>query len=233
MIATAKQCPRCGDTLPLESFPLNRKRKDGRGCYCVGCNRVLQSEYRARVASRPKDIPPSKVCARCGHDKPSDCFANNATRSDGLSGFCGDCQNQAIAVWKRNNPDVVRAQARVDTRRQRRLRPWIKAEADRKYREKHPDVIHANRWKRKAIKRAAFVERVHRSVVFERCGGACHMCGAMVDPDNWHLDHVLPLVRGGEHSYANTAVACPSCNMQRGPKTMDEWRASLPERASW
>lgn len=228
-----KRCPKCGDALPLDSFPRNRRERDGHGCYCKDCNRIVQSEYRARVIARPKVTPESKLCARCRVTKSADCFANNITRIDGLSGYCGDCQNAAIAEWKRNNPEVVARQSRLDAARFRRREPEKKSAMDRRYRENNQDRVHANRWKRKAVKRRAFVERVHRSVVFKRCGGACHMCGAMVDPDRWHLDHVLPLVRGGEHSYANTAVACPSCNLQRGSKTMDEWRATLSERARW
>lgn len=228
-----KGCPKCGCVLPLDSFPLNRNKADGRGNYCTPCNRIVQAEYRARVAARPKTAPSTKHCARCGVAKDADCFARNVTRSDGLSGYCGDCQNGTIAEWKRRNPDVVARQARLDAARFRRRNPGKKSDMDRRYRASNQDRIHANRWRRKAIKRGAFVERVHRSVVFRRCGGACHMCGALVDPDNWHLDHVLPLVRGGEHSYANTAVACPSCNLQRGARTMDEWRVSLAERAQW
>ena len=229
----SKRCPKCGETLPLESFPLNRSKDDGRGAYCVVCNRVIQRAYRERVAATPKIIPEFKLCTKCAVVKPRDCFAGNVTRVDGLSGYCGDCQNDAIASWKRRNPEIVARQARLDAARFRRRAPGKKSDMDRRYRECNQDRIHANRWRRKAIKRGAFVERVHRSVVFKRCGGACHMCGALVDPDNWHLDHVLPLVRGGEHSYANTAVACPSCNLQRGPKTMDEWRATLAERERW
>lgn len=228
-----KFCPRCKDSLPLESFPRNRGKDDGRGTHCGDCNRAAQAEYRARVIARDKITPAEKLCVRCGAMKSSGCFANNVTRIDGLSGYCGDCQNAAVAVWKRNNPEVVARQNRLDAARFRRRDPEKKSAMDRRYRENNQDRIHANRWRRKAIKRGAFVERVHRSVVFKRCDGTCHMCGEKVDPNCWHLDHVLPLVRGGQHSYANTAVACPSCNMQRGSKTMDEWLASLPERASW
>jgi 5-methylcytosine-specific restriction endonuclease McrA len=34
----------------------------------------------------------------------------------------------------------------------------------------------------------------------------------------FHVDHVVPLARGGEHSYANTQPACPPCNMSKGAR---------------
>lgn len=72
--------------------------------------------------------------------------------------------------------------------------------------------------RRRARKLAAFVEDVDRSVVFERDKGICGICGLPVDPTDWHLDHVQPLCKGGEHSYANVQVSHPACNMRKGTK---------------
>jgi len=84
------------------------------------------------------------------------------------------------------------------------VKAWAKA---------NPDKIWGKNARRRARKRGAFVQRVSRAVVFERDRGRCHLCGKKVDPKNWHLDHIVPLARGGEHSYRNVAVSCPGCNM--------------------
>jgi 5-methylcytosine-specific restriction endonuclease McrA len=34
----------------------------------------------------------------------------------------------------------------------------------------------------------------------------------------WDLDHVIPLSKGGEHSYDNVQVTHPSCNRKKGAK---------------
>lgn len=72
---------------------------------------------------------------------------------------------------------------------------------------------------RRARKRGAFVERVYRRVVWRRDGGVCGICGLAADPAGWHLDHVVPLALGGEHSYANVQVSHPSCNLAKGGRT--------------
>ncbi len=94
------------------------------------------------------------------------------------------------AAWKEANPDRARAQYR-------------KAAAVRRARE-----------------RGAFVESVSPLVVLDRDAEICHICGWMVDPDDWHMDHVIPLALGGEHSYANVAVSHPRCNMVKGAKIL-------------
>jgi 5-methylcytosine-specific restriction endonuclease McrA len=78
----------------------------------------------------------------------------------------------------------------------------------------------ASKAARKARERRALVDRVDPFVVFERDGWACRMCGTHTprekrgtyEPDAPELDHIKPLSKGGEHSYANTQCCCRRCN---------------------
>ena len=60
-----------------------------------------------------------------------------------------------------------------------------------------------------------------RDLVFNRDGEVCAYCG---DTDtDFHLDHIVPWSRGGDHSAANLTVSCASCNLRKGDKLIDEW----------
>jgi hypothetical protein len=76
---------------------------------------------------------------------------------------------------------------------------------------------------RRARFAAALVEVVDPDAVFERDGWLCHLCGESIDRalTGWDrmgptVDHLIPLVAGGEHSYANVAAAHRSCNSRKG-----------------
>jgi 5-methylcytosine-specific restriction endonuclease McrA len=69
---------------------------------------------------------------------------------------------------------------------------------------------------RRVRHRDAFVEHVDSLVVLERADGECGVCGGDVDPSSFHVDHIIPLSRGGEHSYANTQPAHAGCNLSKG-----------------
>lgn len=80
-------------------------------------------------------------------------------------------------------------------------------------------------YKRKALKQKAFVEVVEIEVVFARDNGICWLCGEDVNPLlKWPnhgyatLDHVIPLSKGGKHSYDNIKLAHMSCNCKKGAK---------------
>jgi Restriction endonuclease len=63
-----------------------------------------------------------------------------------------------------------------------------------------------------------------REAVFARDGYACVYCGSGRD---LHCDHVVPMARGGDHRQANLVTACATCNLQKGSKTVEEWRPDI------
>lgn len=70
---------------------------------------------------------------------------------------------------------------------------------------------------------------VARRRILERDGYACIYCGASI-ADNptvaFHVDHVVPLARGGTDAIGNLVTACHHCNTSKGDKTLD---ASMQE----
>lgn len=41
----------------------------------------------------------------------------------------------------------------------------------------------------------------------------------------YHIDHMIPLARGGTNWPHNIQLLCQPCNQSKGPKTMTEWAA--------
>lgn len=41
--------------------------------------------------------------------------------------------------------------------------------------------------------------------------------------ETFHVDHFLPLSKGGAHVLTNLRIACPSCNLHKHAKTPDVW----------
>ena len=72
-----------------------------------------------------------------------------------------------------------------------------------------------------APKRKNTVLDIVRAFVYDRDGMVCRYCGDEDGP--FHLDHVLPLARGGDDEATNLTVACARCNCSKGQKTLEEW----------
>lgn len=56
--------------------------------------------------------------------------------------------------------------------------------------------------------------------LYLRDGGLCHICCLLVDERDWHLEHVVPLSKGGLHVWGNVAVSHPACNLRKGVQLM-------------
>jgi 5-methylcytosine-specific restriction endonuclease McrA len=54
--------------------------------------------------------------------------------------------------------------------------------------------------------------------LLERSGGRCYICGDELTVHGMHIEHVIPIARGGLHVDENLAAACGSCNSQKSDK---------------
>jgi 5-methylcytosine-specific restriction endonuclease McrA len=70
---------------------------------------------------------------------------------------------------------------------------------------------------RRARKLNQFIEDVDPQTVYEMHGGMCGICKEFIDGD-FHVDHVMPLSKGGIHGYVNVQPAHPICNLRKGAK---------------
>ena len=56
----------------------------------------------------------------------------------------------------------------------------------------------------------------------EKQRGKCRACSKRLGM-KYHLDHIMPLVLGGEHRIENVQLLCPKCNMAKHAMHPDDW----------
>jgi len=50
----------------------------------------------------------------------------------------------------------------------------------------------------------------------------CYLCGKLIPKGRRHVDHIMPLSKGGLHRPSNLAVACDTCNLSKYDKLPNE-----------
>lgn len=106
------------------------------------------------------------------------------------------------------------------------------AEARAELERKHRRIQGA---RRRAIERDPNAERVDPIKVFTRDHWKCQLCGRKTprslrgkhEPASPELDHIVPLSRGGPHTYANTQCACRECNGNKGARAIGQLNFNL------
>jgi len=131
-------------------------------------------------------------------------------------------------AWRESNPGLYQANKGSWYQANRvaciqRAASWNKANP-----EKAKMITKANRAAKRASKYAAegrytWADILH---IYTAQSGECKCCGVDTS-DLYHVDHIVPLNLGGTNMPDNLQILCPTCNMQKGSKTMGEFRAYL------
>lgn len=69
------------------------------------------------------------------------------------------------------------------------------------------------------------------AAIREGQGGRCAICDIDCGAD-YHVDHIIPLSRGGSNWPENLQILCPGCNLSKGTKTHDEYLDWLSMRVA-
>jgi 5-methylcytosine-specific restriction endonuclease McrA len=104
------------------------------------------------------------------------------------------------ARWQKNNIEKSRAA----TAR------WYE-----KNTEKAKIVNHNNRAKRVSCGGRLSPRLAERLLAFQK--NKCAVCRKSLR-GGYHLDHIVPLSRGGKNADSNIQLTCPKCNQEKGPK---------------
>ncbi len=122
---------------------------------------------------------------------------------------------------KERDPEKVREQQAASRERRRAslaakgqvyaAKPETRERRRQRDRENPEPIREANHRRRSRINGA----RVSHRAVYERDGGKCHLCGLAVPFDVMSLDHLVPLARGGIHTFENVRCSHRTCNMRR------------------
>lgn len=125
------------------------------------------------------------------------------------------------AAWASDNPEKKRS-----WEQQWRKENCVRlAAASREWKRKNPERVLAHNRNRRALARGAdgshTAQGVHTIYSLQR--GRCAHCSRKVGSE-YHVDHIVPLVRGGSNWPENLQILCPKCNMSKNRKDPFEWK---------
>ena len=183
-----------------------------------------------------------KTCTKCHQDKSLvDFYKRDANR---WMSQCKECLRAGRAFWREANRVKERARhcayRRAHTGQSyggspEYMRTWRAAHPNyfreraaahpeklREWKAANPTRLRQYKQTRRARKRRAFKEHVSLEEVIRRDKNRCGICGTIVAIGMESLDHVLPLSRGGEHSYRNVQLAHKRCNSSKGDRIIGQ-----------
>lgn len=74
----------------------------------------------------------------------------------------------------------------------------------------------------KKTKRRSFTP-AERAAVYNKACGCCTICGEFVPIDDFTIDHIMPISKGGSYDLDNLQLAHPSCNRMKDDALPDDF----------
>ena len=157
---------------------------------------------------------------------------------------CGVCRERS-RKWKAEHPersrelgqnwrDNNREKARKSARAWRADNLKKKRESNRNWNKSNPlnrNILTHNYEARKRDNGGTFTFK-ELNALFEKQEGYCFYCGELLyssfDKDV-HIEHKIPVSRGGSNDISNIALSCSKCNLQKGTKTHEEFLKKVRE----
>jgi 5-methylcytosine-specific restriction endonuclease McrA len=211
-----RRCYICKRDLPLEEFrTITASSQGGRYRYvqpshdCRDCNKAYKREQRRKKAEAEGRLFVSR----------DDMDARRAQRSADNEMRKAARQLLLRAAWA-----ICRAfrALSVDARAERMARR-VRQQRERYHTDpEYWAARKALKIRRKRAQEGTEVERVSLLRVAERDGWVCSLCGGVVKRtsddtrETWSMDHVVPLSKGGHHTYENVRLAHRGCNSAKG-----------------
>jgi 5-methylcytosine-specific restriction endonuclease McrA len=176
----------------------------------------------------------TKRCSKCKVAKPLSDFYRRRRSKDGHQAFCKRCNLQSASAWIKSHPETRVAWRKSNVVRERETNAaWRRANPARvarygaKYVRTHRDKIKQKLARRRAIKRHSTVDPKGIAAFYRMVRTAeritCYWCSKPVKKSDRHVDHIVPLARGGAHAVLNLCCSCSSCNHRKRHKLPAEF----------
>lgn len=195
-----KRCSICQQEKPAttEFFHHHKGQRNDLAGWCRVC-----AKQRRRKQPRLDSSITHKKCTKCLEEYPATAEYFHKS-NDGVNGLRGDCK--LCNLW-------IREKYRVRN----------KERISKRQRERYPSYDVTKSRNRRALEKEATgshtKEDIEKQYAFQN--GKCYYCEQNLA--EYHVDHYIPLSRGGSNGPENLVIACPHCNVSKNNKLPGEW----------
>lgn len=210
-----KICTKCKIEKPKTEYRKDSKSKDGISHSCKQCRDAYNAAYRAANAE--------SIAIKCREYQDRNRESIAAQKRKYNAENAAEIAEQTRAYRDKNRSEIAAQKSAHYSKNKESISLRLK-----KYYESNREMFSAHGRARKARKKNA--EGRHSAsevvVIFEKQRGLCANCKAallMSGKQKYHVDHIMPLAKGGSNWPSNLQCLCPTCNLKKNAKDPVKW----------
>jgi 5-methylcytosine-specific restriction endonuclease McrA len=227
-----KSCSTCHVVKPLSDFHQRKDRPNGQSS-CIACTREKKKARYHKDKEKLAIAWAQKYHGRSPEEKAEYRRKVNETKRKYYRANTEKIKVQLQASRKRRDPEKMRATRRAWEEANREARTLYEREYVKKNREKSRAWKAA--WKKRHPEKAKLGRRLHRrnlrrmgvvskitmiqwNAMLEFYKHCCQICGLPANGEQLTADHIIPISKGGLHTWQNLQPAHKSCNSSKHNK---------------
>lgn len=187
-----KQCSRCNNSFSLDNF---RTKGNYFFSYCKSCEREYSKIYREKNKEKIKKSKSEYYFKNIDEIK-----IKQKEYKENNKDILLFKKRHKSKIYRENNKDKIIQYRKIYNKR-------LSCKVSKKN-YKH---------KRRAIENAGDITN-KQLLKLENNINKCYWCNNKIIDNKYHLDHYIPLSKGGKHTISNLVVSCPNCNLKKGNK---------------
>lgn len=237
----------------LEYFQSDSQKKDGLCAYCKVCSKdkIDKRRYKnnieeiQKIRAFRKHLKENgeKQCPRCHNVYPTTkaFFAFNVKGQPCQCKTCTSLIHQDIYIRLHKHKVEKRRQYRLENKDKiaQRKREYYYRDIEKtrlksrkrsaEWRKNNPDKVIAsfNRRRARIMNAGGTFTSADIALHLKSQKGLCWYCECDLQKTGYHVEHRVPLSRGGSNAPDNICLSCPTCNLKKGDKLPHEWIGRL------
>lgn len=226
--------------MAIHYITLKRCSRKTQCCNPLGSWLPETSEYFSKKKRCRNGLSP--ICKICGAAYTRNWVKDNPQKKRAADKHYAETHREQVressrrAYWK--NPEKARERSRNWNEKhleQRRSinRDWNRRNKSRvtlrirEWRRAFPEKAQAAKDRRRALEHNAKGSHTADDIrLLRKTQPNCWWCGKSVG-SKYHVDHRIPLARGGSNAPENLCISCPQCNQSKNDKLPAEWSDRL------
>lgn len=213
----SKLCNKCNNIKSITLFYKDKTKKDGIDCYCKECkNIIIKQRYDL---NKDKYIQKSRKYRENNPEKTKEINKNSKYKN-----------KEKIKIYNKEykalNKQKLKEQKKewVLNNKEKHLefkRKWQRNNRKKRLysgQSKENNIISKKNYKhRRRIQEKGGVSLLElKKLLFS--SKVCYWCNISLKGLNPHVDHYVPLSKGGTHTLDNIVISCPTCNLTKNAK---------------
>jgi hypothetical protein len=233
-----KVCTKCGETKPITKFGKSTKQKDGYNNQCKDCLYIRDSKYRKEhpeisrksVRKWKKTHPEaaaaldlkyriqhrSEAVARSRKYYSEHREARNLAQKEYYETHKEEISIRQAEYYLKHKQEVI---SRVRGYYKNHREEYRKVKLEYYLTHKEMWVASSNN-RRAGLRGVKLTTEIIKEIKMDY-GGLCPYCNKKIEVG--HIDHIIPVSKGGTNARENLAWVCASCNLRKHNKSLLEF----------